>query len=323
MKTACATLSLLLWFSLAVAPGESSAQSYPSKPIKFVVGFQPGGSTDILARIVSQKLAERLGQPITVENKPGADAIIAAEYVQKAAPDGYTLFVGGTGVMVFNPGLHERLPYDPVNDFIAITLFASNPLVFAVHPSVPATTLKELIALAKAKPGGLFYGSGASAFQVAAELFKREAGVNIVHVPFKGSGPSVTAGVAGEVAMVAVEMPAALAQLRAGKLRALAVTSRKRYGIMPDIPTMEEAGLANFVLAPWTGLFAPAATPSAVIDKLYGSLSIVLNEDSVKERFASLGMEGGGMPPAQFSAILKADLAKWSKATRELNVRAK
>jgi len=325
MKAACKVLGLFLAFALALACGESTAQSYPSKPIRFVVGYPPGGSSDILARIVSQKLADRLGQPVVVENRPGADSIIATEYVSKAAPDGYTLLVGGIGNMtILNPDLHDRrLAYDPVKDFIPITLFATDPLVFAVHPSVPATSIKELISLAKARPGALFYAAGAPPMQLAAEFFKKLAGVNIVHVPYKGTGPSVAAAVSREVPLVVVSIAPALAQLRAGKLRALAVTSLKRDSLLPDTPTMSESGL-EFEGGIWIGLFAPAGTPSAAIDRFYSELSVILKSESLKEHFASLGYETSemGLSPAEFGAFFRAELAKWAKLTRDFNPRA-
>ena len=278
----------------------------------------------LLARIVSQKLAERIGQPVVVENKPGADAIIATEYMAKAAPDGYTLMVGASGAMVINPGLYDRLPYDPVKDFIPITLFASDPLMFAVHPSVPATSIQELIALIKTKPGQLFYASGATPMRVATEHFKKQTGVNIVHVAYKGVAPAVTAAVAGEVSLVVMSIPPALAQLRAGKLRALAVTSFKRDPLLPDTPTMLESGLNFEGDINWVGLFAPAGTPSAIIDKLYGELSVILKSESLKERYASIGAgtSGIGLSPAEFGAFFRASLATWTKVTRDLNIRA-
>ena len=307
MKSVSKVLGLVLLFGLAFACAESAAQSYPSKPIKFVVGFPPGGATDLIARIFGQKLAERVGQSVTVENKPGANGILGAEYVLKAAPDGYTLLIGASGSMAYNVGLyHGRLPYDPVKDFAPIIVFATNPLVIAVHPSVPATSIKELIALAKAQPGKLFYASGTTAFQVSVELFKMQAGVNIIHVPYKGSSPSVAATVAGDVQMVLVDIPASLAQMQAGKIRALAVTGSRRFGVLPDIPTMAESGMPNYEVILWTGLFAPAGTPRALIDKLYSELSAILKQDSVKERLSALGgfeTNAGSLWPAEFAAM--------------------
>ena len=321
MKTTA--LVLFLAVALVLARGESSAQSYPNKPIKFVVGSQAGGGTDIIARLVGQKLAEQVDQPVIVENKPGADGIIATEFVAKSGPDGYTLIAGTDGSMVVATSLYARQSYDPVRDFVPITLFAVAPLVFAVHPAFPPKSIDELIALARAKPGELFYASGAPQFYVATELFKKQAGVNMVHVPFKGSGPAINAVASGQLPIVVTSMPSAWAQLRASSVRGLAVISPKRYALMPDIPTMAESGLANLELVPWTGLFAPAGTPSPIIDKLYSELAIVFKSDSLKERFATLGYETSrtGMPPADFGAFHRAEVAKWTKVVRDFNIR--
>lgn len=325
MNATCKAVGMIVAFALGLAlvSGESTAQSYPSRPITFVVGFAPGGGTDVTARIIGKELAERLGQPVLVDNKPGAAAIIATEYVAKAAPDGYTLLAAASGQMVYNPGVYARLPYDPAKSFIPITLFNLDPLVFAVHPSVPATTIKEYVALAKAKPGTLFYSSAATAFQVATEHFKKQAGVNVVYVPYKGAAPAVTAAVSGEVSLIVMSIPPILTQLRAGKLRALAINGPERSRFLPDVPTAAESGL-DFEGNTWSGLFAPAGTPRAIIDRLYGELSVILKSDSIKERFASMGQEtrGMGMPPAEFDAFFRAELAKWTKVGRDLNIRA-
>ena len=324
MESTAKVLGLFVALVLAIACSEASAQSYPSKPIKFVVQFTPGGAPDTMGRMFGQRLAERLGQPITVENRAGANGIIATEYVKNAAPDGYTLLVGATGPMVFNPALYDRLPYDPVKDFIPIVQFESHPLVFAVHPSIPAASLKDLIALAKAKPGGLFYASSATPFQVAAELFNKQAGINIVNVPFKGSIPALTATIAGEVPIVVLEVPTIITQLQAGKVRALAITSSKRSALLPDTMTMAESGFADYELVLWIGLFAPAGTPGAIVDKLYGELSLILGQDIIKERLTAMGYEPAArsLSPAEFGAKHKADVEKWTKVSRELNIRA-
>jgi len=325
MTTAYRILCLFLGFALALASGESTAQSYPSRPIKMVVGFAPGGGTDVTARMVAPKLSELLGQPIIVENKPGAEARIATEFVAKAPPDGYTLLAGASGQMVFNPGLFAPLPYDPEKAFVPITLFNYDPLVFAVHPSVPAHTLKELIALAKAKPGQVFHASSASAFHVAVELFKKQAGVDIVHVPYKGAAPAVNATVAGETSLILISIPPISGQLQSGKLRALAINGRERSRFLPDVPTGLESGM-DYEGITWAGLFAPAGTPRPVIDKLYSAMSFVLKDNPMKERFVAQGREptgGVGMPPAEFEIFFKAELAKWTKAIRDLNIRSK
>ena len=321
MNRTCKILGWIVAFALALAAGPSRADSYPSKPIKIVVGFVPGGGTDITTRIIAQKLSERIGQPVIVENKPGADAIIGTDFVAKAAPDGYTLLAGASGQMVYNPGLYSHLPYNTLKDFIPITLFNKDPMVIAVNPSVPAHTLKEFIALAKAKPGGLFYSSAASAFHVATELFKRQAGVDIVYVPYKGAAPAVKAVVSGEVSLIVMSIPPILSQLKAGKLRALAITGAKRSPYMPDIPTVSESGL-DFDGDTWAGLFAPAGTPKAVIDTLYSNLSVVLKDEGIKKRFAAMAQDtdGMGMPPAQFDAFVRTELANWTKVIKELNI---
>ena len=324
MKIACKALDLFLALAFAIACEGAAAQSYPSKPVKLVVGSLPGGGTDITARLVSPKFSEQLGQPVVVENKPGAEGRIAAEFVAKSAPDGYTLFAGGSGQMVFNPGLFASLPYDSAKDFIPITLFDADRLVFAVHPSVPARSLKELIALAKARPGQLFHASSGSPFHVAVELFIRQAGVNIVHVPYKGAAPAATAAVAGEVSLIVISIPPILGHLQSGKLRALAINGTERSRVLPNIPTALESGL-DYEGITWAGLFAPAGTPPAIIDKLYSAMSTVLKDDAMKARFISRGREpsgGVGMPPAEFDAFFKAELAKWTKAIKELNIRA-
>ena len=321
MKTVSKILGVFLLSVLLLACGESAAQTYPNKPIRIIVGYPPGGGHDILARIVSQPLSERLGQSILVEYKPGADSIIGAEYVAKSAPDGYTLFIGGSHIMLLHPGLQQRLPYDPVKDFTPIIKLSSYRTVVAVHPSVPVTSMKELVALAKAKPGELFYAWGAADFNVATELFKRQVDVNIVPVRYKGTNPSVMATVAGEVPVVAVSIGPSLGQLRAGKLRPLAVSGTKRSPLLPDVPTMAESGFPeSFNLGFWTALLAPAGTPSAIIDRLYRELSFVLKDDRVKERFLALSLEAEGMSGTEMRAGLKVDIPKWTKIVKDLNI---
>ena len=310
--------------ALVLACFDSTAQTYPTRPIKLIVGYPPGGANDIMARIIGPKLGERLGQPAVVENKPGADAMIATDYVARSAPDGYTLLVSA---MTFNPNMYGRLPYDPAKDFTPITMLVSDPLVFAVHPSVPATSIRELIALAKAKPESLAYGSGAPPFYVATELFKKQAGVDILYVPYKGSGPSINAAVAGEVPMLVVTQVPALAQVRAGKIRALAVTSAKRTSQLPDVPSMTEAGL-DFRWLTWIGLFAPAHLPGPILDRIYGALAASFKNESLQKQYAAIGYDvregsGVGMPPAEFAPFFQASLARWTEAAKELKARTK
>lgn len=314
---------ILALLALLLGTAAASAQGYPNRPIRLIVGYTPGGNNDIVARVVAQKLSEQMGQPVIVENKPGADARIATEYVAKSAPDGYTLMVGATGAMVFNPGLFGRLSYDPERDFAPITMMASTPLLFAVNPGVKAGNAKDLAALARARADGLSYSTGATPFQVAAELFRKQSGIQMVHIPFKGNVEAVTAAVSGEVPLVVADVPTAMAQARAGKLRILAVTGARRSQYLPDVPTMLESGV-DFTASSWVGLFAPAATPKDIIDRLYAELSTALKSEAVRARFTTLGFEttGIGMPPAEFAAQHRDDLAKWTRVMRELNIRA-
>ena len=329
MKIACRAIGLILALAVAFASVESAAQSYPNRPIRLIVGYPPGGTNDVLPRIISPKLAEQLGQPVVVENKPGADALIATDFVAHAAPDGYTILVGASGQMVYNPALwaHDpstapRQSYDPLKDFVPITMIGSDPIVFAVHPSVKATTIKELIALAKANPGKLFYSSGAPPFYVAMETFKRVAGMDITYVPYKGSAASVTGTVAGEVQVHSGSVGPALSQIRAGRLRPLAVTSDKRDPVLPDVPTVRESGL-DFEGGMWTGLYAPAGTPAEIVDKLYREISAILKSDENKKRFATLGYDTNqlGLSPEELGAYHRAQLTKWSKAIKDYNIR--
>lgn len=319
MRKCCA---LLLTALFAFVSGAASAQSYPVRPIKLVVGFPPGGSNDIQARLVAQKLTEAWGQSVFVENKPGADAIIASEFVAKSAPDGYTLYLGASGAMTLNPGLYRKLPYDPVKDFVPVVQIASFPLVTAVNPSVQAMSIGQFIQLAKTRPGKLQYSSGSAGFRVATELFKKEAGIDVVHIPYKGSAQAIMAAMAGETDLVTVDLPPALAQIRAGKLRGLAVTSLKRSPAAPELPTVAESGLPNFEVVLWCGIFAPAGTPKVVVDKLHDAVAQILKMDDVRARLAGLASEPGSLSQAEFAALVTADIARWTRVIREAGIQA-
>jgi tripartite-type tricarboxylate transporter receptor subunit TctC len=319
MKMHFKVIGLLV--ALILACGESAAQSYPSKPIRWIVGFAPGGGNDSLARIVVQKLSEQLGQQVIVENKTGAEGRIAAEFVAKAAPDGYTVMSGASGQMVYNAGLFANLPYHPIESFAPITVLGYTQLLFGVNPSVPAGTLKEFIALAKAKPGAMFYASASSPHYVAFELFKKQAGIDLGHIPYKGDAPAMMAAIAGEVSAVSTGVGAALPQLQAGKFRALAVTGADRSQFLPNVPTVKESGI-DFEGVSWTGVFAPASTPRPILDRLYGALSIVLKDQALRAHIVGLGYETTwtGMAPVEFAAFHKADLAKWMKVMKDLDI---
>lgn len=311
-----------LTLALVFACGEAMAQSYPSKPIRWIVGFGAGGGNDILARAIAPKVSEQLGQQVIIENKTGAEGRIAAEFVAKSAPDGYTIMSGASGQMVYNVGLFVNVPYDPIKSFAPITVLGYTQLVFAANPSLPATTLKEFIALAKSKPGAMFYSSPSSPHYVAFELFKKQAGVDLRNVPYKGDSQAAMAVISGEVSVASTGLGNALPQLKAGKLRALAVTGATRSQFAPDIPTVKESGI-DFEGVSWTGLFAPAATPQPILDKLYAAFSVVLKDPATKERIMNAGYETtwNGMPPAEFAAFHKADLVKWTKVIKDIGIK--
>src|SRR2546427_3227838 len=258
------TAKFLALVALCTAAAGACAQAYPSKPIRMVVGFPPGGGNDIIARMVGSKMQEAWGEPVLIDNKPGANSIIAAEYVAKSAPDGYTLLVNATGGMSVNPVLYAKLPYDSLKDFVPISMVGSFPLVLVVHPSVPANSVQELIAYAKANPGKLNYSSGSTAFQVASEMFKQMTGTDVRHVPYKGSAASITAVIAGDVQMTIVDTPPLVPQISAGRVKALAVTSAKRASAMSWLPTIAESGVPGYEMVLWIGVVAPAGAPPDV-----------------------------------------------------------
>lgn len=315
-------LGMILAAATLLGAAPAPAQSFPSKPIRIIVGFPPGGGNDIVGRILAEKLTDRLGQTVLVENKPGANGIVGAETAAKAAPDGHTLLVGPIGTMCFNAGLYDKLPYDPLKDFTPITQIATFAVLFAVHPSVPAKNMKEFIELVRANPGKYNYAAGSSPFLAVAELLKKEAKLDIVQIPYKGSMQAVNAAMAGEVAFLSVDVPPAVPQIKAGKLRGLAVVGNQRSSGAPDLPTMTEAGVPNFEHTMWIGLFAPTGTPDPVIAKLHAEVSAVLKMPDVKERLNAIGFDPTGITPAQMAQVLKTDNAKWVKVVREAGLKA-
>ena len=298
----------------AVAPAALPAQPYPYKPIRFVVGFQAGGGVDISARTVGQPLGVALGQSVVVDNKPGAAGNIAAGFVAKATPDGYTLLMSNSTIAV--PGLFKNLPFDIRKDLDPVALIAIGPSVLVVHPSVPANNVKELIALAKAKPKQLTYGSGGigNVTHLEMELMNAMVGIQMTHVPYKGSAPSIIGLMSGEVQMVFSSVPSALAQIKAGKIRALGVSIAKRSSVLPDVPTISESGVPGFDAASWYGVFAPAGTPKNVVGMLGKEIVRIMNVPDMRERFATDGFEPAGSGPAEFSGFLRQELVKWAKA---------
>ncbi len=290
------------------------AQNYPAQPIRVVVGFQAGGGVDMSARAVGKYLGEALGQSIIVDNRPGAAGNIGANFVAKAAPDGYTLLMSNSTLAI--PSLFANLPFDVSKDFDPISLVAIGPSVLAVHPSVPVNTVKELIALAKSSPKQLTYGSGGigNITHLEMELFNAMVGTGMVHVPYKGSAPSVIGLVGGEVQLIFTSIPSALSQIRSGKIKAIGVSILHRSSALPSVPTIDEAGLPGYDAATWYGFFAPAGTPKNVLATLGKEVVKIMSVPDIKERFASDGFEPVGNGPAEFSRFLKSELTKWAKA---------
>jgi len=323
MKSWPHILSTALVFLVLGASTTAAAQNkYPSKPIRLIVPVAPGGGTDFIARLLGQKLNEAWGEPVIVDNRPGAAGNLGVEIAAKAVPDGYTVVIPITSFPI-NPSLYAKLPFDTVRDFAPITLVASAPLLLVVNPKLQVNSVKELIALAKAKPGALNFansGSGTTA-HLAGEMFKRMAGVDIVSVPYKGGGPAVIDLIAGNVQMYFSTIPAALTQVKAGRLRALAVTGGKRMSEISDIPTVSESGLPGFEVVAWFGMFAPARTPQPVVRKLNAELVRILNASEVREKMAGHGLIPGGNTPEQLGSFLKAEIAKWSKVIMDANIR--
>ncbi len=306
----------------ALFAGAALAQSdYPAKPIRMVVGFPPGGGNDIIARLLGAKLQEAWGQSVVIDNRPGANSNIAIEIVAKAPSDGYTLLFNAAG-MVINPAMYESFPVDTIRDFEPISQVATFPFVLAVHPSVPARTVKELIALAKSQPGKLNYGAGAAAFQFAAELFKQQAGIDLNHIPYKGSVQAITALLANDVQATVVDSLPATAHFKSGRLRALAVTSGKRASALPEVPTMMEAGVADYDITGWAGLFAPAGTPKPIVNKLTQQTVIIVQTPDFREKLLVLGAEPVGGSAEELAAIMKVQIQKFRAVAKSANIKA-
>jgi tripartite-type tricarboxylate transporter receptor subunit TctC len=303
---------------------QAQANDYPSKPIRLVVPAAPGGGADFLARIVGVKLGELVGQSVVVENRAGASGTIAADGTAKSPGDGYTVLMGQSTSIVIAPQLNPKLPYDTLRDLKPVTLVAEVPNVMVVHPSVPANTVKDLIALAKAKPDMLNFGSSGNGApsHLAGEMFKSATGTRLVHVPYKGAGPAVNALLAGEIQVMFAPIVAVLPQVKAGRLRALGVTSAKRSAAAPDLPTLAEVGLTGYEISSWFGLFVPASTPAAVVDKLFKETNRVLKSPDVLERFAKEGAEPVGSTPADFNNYVRTEFVKYNKVIKDNGIKA-
>ncbi|MEK7877785.1 MAG: tripartite tricarboxylate transporter substrate binding protein [Pseudomonadota bacterium] len=313
---------MLTLFGAAVSVA-AFAQGYPTKPVRLIVPFAAGSTTDTLARLLGQRLGERWNNQVVVDNRPGAGGNIGAEIAARANPDGYTLLITPASHAI-NPSLYSKLSYDPVKDFAAVTLVAQAPLIIVINPQVPAASLQELLALARSKPRQLNYASGGSGSpsHLAVELLKSMAGVDMVHVPYKGGGPVITAVLANEVQLTAGGLIPTLPQVRAGRLKALAVTGARRSAVAPEVPPVAEAGVPGYDVSGWWGLFAPAATPQPIVASLQGEIARILSAQDVRERLLGEGIEPSGMEPDAFAAYLRHEVAKWAKAVKLSGARA-
>jgi len=320
-----ARLSRILFAAVfACGAAQTQAQAYPAKAVRIVVPFPAGGGTDLVARTVGAKLSESLGQNFIVDNRAGASGAIGAELAAKSPPDGYTLLMGSSGPITLNPALQPKLPYDPSRDFAPVALITTMPFLTVVHPALPVRSVKELIALARARPGQLNYaspGSGSST-HLATELFKAMARVDIVHVPYKGVAPAATDLVSGQVQMLTGDLNTLMPHVTAGRMRALAVTGASRSALLPDVPTIAEAGVPGYEASGWFGLLAPAATPREIVRRLNGDIVKALQSDDARKRLLALGGEVAGGTAEQFGAHLRRESEKWGKLIRAIGLKA-
>ena len=309
-------LGLLL---VALAPLALAQGNWPTKPIRLVVTFPPGGSSDASARIVAPRLAERLGQPVVVDNRPGAGGGVGLDLVAKAPADGYTIVLASAGGLTANPSLYKQLPYDPTRDFAPITLFGSSPFVLLASPSLPVSTVADLLKLAKSQPGHLSYASGGNgtAMHLSGELLKSMGQVRIVHIPYRGSGPALIAVMGGETQLAIADITTAAAQIKSGRVKAVGVLGKERSPLAPDIPSLNESGLPGYDAAGWFGILAPAATPAPIVQRLNAEITAVLRSPEVRERFATAGLEPLPSTPEEMSALMKSEAVKWARVIRE------
>jgi tripartite-type tricarboxylate transporter receptor subunit TctC len=306
----------------AIVAAAAPAQDYPTKPIRVIVGYTTGGGNDLISRLLAPKLAEGLGQPVIIENRPGAQSIIAAELVAKAPPDGYTLLMGPTGPMAMNPATYSKLPYSPTRDFAPVSMIGQFPLFLCVSASLPVRSVSELVEYAKARPNNVNYASSAAAFQLATELFKQRTGTNFANIPYKGSGDSASAVISGQVTMTIADPPPITGHLKGGTLRALAVTAPQRHPAYPDVPTMAEAGVPDVEVALWMGLFVPAGTPAPIVKRLNEEVARAVRLPDVRERLIALGVDPVGGTPEDLTRVLVRDLEKWTAVAKAANIKS-
>ena len=317
MKTFIAAVLL----ALGLAP--AFAQNYPAKPIRILIAQAPGSATDTISRVVANRLSEALGQPIVIEARPGAGGAVGTEAAARSAPDGYTLFMANNSTHGSNPALYPKLPYDAVNDFAPISMVASVPYVLVTEPSLPVNSVQELIALAKSRPGKINYASAGngSTHQFCGELLKSSAGIDLVHIPYKGSPPGVTAVMAGEVSVMFANLTDIGAQIRAGRLKPLAVTTLKRAPLLPNVPTMVEAGVPDFEITSWFGLLAPAGTPAPILARLNAETIKVLAREDVRSTLGAQGLNVASSSPEQFTAHIKSEIERFTRIARAAGIK--
>jgi tripartite-type tricarboxylate transporter receptor subunit TctC len=319
--------SLFAW-SLALNAHPASAQhadSYPERIVRIVVPYSPGGLTDVLARALAQKLSDKWNKPVVIENRPGANGTVGASNVAKAAPDGHSLLIAEGAIYTINPSLYDQLPYDPLKDFAPITMLFSYGHVLVVHPSVPATSLSELIALAKAKPGALAYGSfgSGSSAHLSMESLKTLMGLDLVHVPYKGGDPAIADLLAGRLAVMFVSPTQSAAPIKAGRLRAMGIAVERRSTLLPEVPTFAEVGLPNFEASTWFGMVTSSGTPPAIVDKIHREIVVIIDDPAFKEQwFARRGLDPVGNTPGEFSSYMRAEIPKWAKIIKATGAKA-
>jgi tripartite-type tricarboxylate transporter receptor subunit TctC len=323
-RSSCILLGLLFALGLGSSAAEDLPRQYPERSIKILVGFAAGGGTDVAARIVAQKLTETLGQSVVVENRPGASGMIAAETVAKSGADGYTLMMGTQTTLAVAPALYRKFAIDATRDFVGVAKAGVSPLVLVVHPSVPARSVMDLIALAKASPGTINFGSGGlgTTPHMAGELFSIQAGIKMVHVAYRGEAPAINDLLGGQLHLIFANLSAVIGNVKAGSLRALAVTGAQRAATAPEIPTVAEAALPGFEAATWFALVAPAGTPREIVRRLNREVTQILTQPDVRQRFADLGMTIDAGPPEALDAYIKSEILKWSKVIRDADIRA-
>jgi tripartite-type tricarboxylate transporter receptor subunit TctC len=323
MKRIASTLTAIV-IAIVAFPTVSAESGYPTRPIRIVDAFPPGGPSDLVARSINQKLSESMGQTVIVDNRGGAGGVLGVDFVAKSAPDGHTLLIGPSGALTIQPTLNPKLPYNPQRDLVTITQLTNGPQIIAIHPSVPAKSVRELLALARAKPGQLNYASGGAgtANHLAVEAMKLAGDVDIVHVPYKGTGPALTGVLTGGAQMIIASLLATLPHAKSGRLRALAVTTTGRSNALPDVPTASESGLPKFETSSWHGMLAPAGTPRAIVTKLHAEFVQAITQPDVKDRLNAQGLDVVASTPEQFDAHIRSETAKYARVIKQLGLKA-